>query len=124
MIQKKIVDYKKISLLALICLISSAVSVYAQERMPDKIKYKPDLALTHRGRANVEEEISLASPRGCQDNIKENVTVLLPEVHSNFGLTINSHPTFWIYIPYEKNEENDFALKFVVLPNFTCKTNY
>ena len=144
MIKKKILDRTKISLVTLICIMNSAVNVYAGERQntsssqdidsvevekePDslneissvevenndreKIQYNSELALTRLGGPDTDVQIPLSARGSCVG--KKKITALLPQVpqtHLNSGLTIDSRPTFWFYIPYEKN---NFALKFAI----------
>ena len=139
MFQKRIVDAQKILALSLIFFTNSTLSIYAQEpgnvspseesieekkplNLPleresppnekDQIQFNiPDL--TEFGRPTDERQVSGASRGGDSRNIQENLTALFPQATPLFGLTIESYPTFWVYIPYEGN--NSQAYQFTIL---------
>lgn len=65
-------------------------------RTSQTVQFTPDLS--RRGRPTRRQ--STAGSRGtCATNSEQQLTALIPE-HHGLGLTVQSHPTFWVEIPY------------------------
>ena len=79
----------------------------------DNINFIPDL--TDLGRPETDKQITLASRGQCKNlnQTEPKTQILLPKVTPGFGLTISSYPTFWFYIPYQRNDFH--SLKFSLL---------